>query len=111
METYQDWLNARENARAAIEDVEREGEAKADAEAAYYEAKAIAYARLLDEGNATSAGNLVKGDSDVNAALRRFRAAESRYKAATLAANLFIDEEAHCYDLHKRVLAGDSERF
>lgn len=110
-DTYSDWLNARENARKAIQDVEAEGARRARAEAAYYAAKAADYARIMAEGNATSAGNQVKGAPDTNRALLEFRMAESTYKAATLAANLFIDEEAHCYDLHKRVMAGDSERF
>lgn len=107
---YQDWLNARENARQAIADIEEEGRRKAAAEADYYAAKASAYARLLAEGNATSAGNMVKGDEDVNAALYAFRLAESRYKAATMAANLFIDEEAHCYSEYKMAMSGDAGR-
>ena len=108
---YQDWLNDRENARQAIADIEEEGRRKAEAEAAYYAAKAVAYARLLAEGNATAAGNMVKGDADVNRALLEFRMAEARYKAACSAASLFIDEEAHTYDQYKRAMAGDSERF
>lgn len=107
---YQDWLNARENARQAIADIEEEGRRKAAAEADYYAAKASAYARLLAEGNATAAGNMVKGDADVNAALYAFRMAESRYKAATMAANLFIDEEAHCYSEYKMAMSGDAGR-
>lgn len=108
---YQDWLNARENARQAIADIEEEGRRKAAAEADYYAAKSAAYARLLAEGNATAAGNMVKGDADVNAALFEFRLAESRYKAAQSAASLFIDEEAHTYDQYKRAMSGDSDRF
>ena len=107
---YQDWLNARENARQAIADIEEEGRRKAAAEADYYAAKAAAYARLLAEGNATAAGNMVKGDADVNRALFEFRLAESRYKAATMAANLFIDEEAHCYSEYKIAMSGDTGR-
>lgn len=107
---YQDWLNARENARQAIADIEEEGRRKAAAEADYYAAKASAYARLLSEGNATAAGNMVKGDADVNRALFEFRLAESRYKAATMAANLFIDEEAHCYSEYKMAMSGDAGR-
>lgn len=107
---YQDWLNARENARQAIADIEEEGKRKAAAEADYYAAKSAAYARLLAEGNATAAGNMVKGDADVNAALYAFRMAESRYKAATMAANLFIDEEAHCYSEYKMAMSGDAGR-
>ncbi len=107
---YQDWLNARENARQAIADIEEEGRRKAAAEADYYAAKSAAYARLLAEGNATAAGNMVKGDADVNAALYAFRLAESRYKAATMAANLFIDEEAHCYSEYKMAMSGDAGR-
>lgn len=107
---YQDWLNARENARQAIADIEEEGRRKAAAEADYYAAKSAAYARLLAEGNATAAGNMVKGDADVNAALYAFRMAESRYKAATMAANLFIDEEAHCYSEYKMAMSGDAGR-
>lgn len=107
---YQDWLNARENARQAIADIEEEGKRKAAAEADYYAAKSAAYARLLAEGNATAAGNMVKGDADVNAALYAFRLAESRYKAATMAANLFIDEEAHCYSEYKMAMSGDAGR-
>lgn len=108
---YQDWLNARDNARAAIEDIAREGEAKARAEAEYYAAKACDYTRLLAEGNATSAGNLVKGQPDTNKALFEFRMAESKYKAAVQASQLFIDEESHTYDQYKRVMTGDTERF
>ncbi|MDD7203549.1 MAG: hypothetical protein PUH18_04305 [Coriobacteriaceae bacterium] len=107
---YQDWLNARENARQAIADIEEEGRRKAAAEADYYAAKSAAYARLLSEGNATAAGNMVKGDADVNRALFEFRLAESRYKAATMAANLFIDEEAHCYSEYKMAMSGDAGR-
>lgn len=107
---YQDWLNARENARKAIADIEEDGRRKAAAEADYYAAKSAAYARLLAEGNATAAGNMVKGDADVNAALYAFRMAESRYKAATMAANLFIDEEAHCYSEYKMAMSGDAGR-
>ena len=107
---YQDWLNARENARQAIADIEEEGKRKAAAEADYYAAKSAAYARLLAEGNATAAGNMVKGDADVNRALFEFRLAESRYKAATMAANLFIDEEAHCYSEYKIAMSGDTGR-
>lgn len=109
--TYEDWLNARDNARKAIQDVETEGARLARSEAAYYRAKATDYAALMAAGNATSAGNMVKGADETNAALEEFRMAQATYKAATLAANLFIDEEAHCYDQHKRVMAGDSERF
>lgn len=108
--TYQDWLNARENARQAIEDVEREGEARAQAEAEYYRCKATDYARLVSSSNATAAGNQVKGQGDTNAALYRYRLAEAKYKAATLAANLFIDEEAHCYQEHRIAMSGDRER-
>ncbi len=75
---YQDWLNARENARQAIADIEEEGRRKAAAEAEYYAAKSAAYARLLAEGHATAAGNMVKGAADVNAALYAFKLAESR---------------------------------
>lgn len=109
--TYEDWLNARDNARKAIQDVETEGRRLAMAEARYYRCKASDYAALMAKGSATSAGNMVKGSDDTNAALAEFRMAQATYKAATLAANLFIDEEAHCYDQHKRVMAGDSERF
>lgn len=108
---YQDWLNARENWRVSIEDIKREGQTKAQAEAEYYAAKACAYARLLTEGNATSAGNLVKGVPEVNDALYRFRLAESKYKAAVQASQACIDEESHCYDQYKRAMAGDFERF
>ena len=53
---------------------------------------------------------MVKGDADVNRALFEFRLAESRYKAATMAANLFIDEEAHCYSEYKIAMSGDTGR-
>lgn len=109
--SYQDWANARENAREAIADVEREGEAKAVAEAMYYEAKALCVARLKAENvAATNIGNMVKGDEQVNARLYEFRSAEAKYKAACLAAQLFTNEEAHCYDQHKRVMTAELGR-
>ena len=107
---YQYWLNARENARQAIADIEEEGKRKAAAEADYYAAKSAAYARLLAEGNATAAGNMVKGDADVNRALFEFRLAESRYKAAQSAAQLFTNEESHCYHEYRIAMSGDRER-
>ena len=110
-DTYTDWLNARENARQAIGEIESEGASRAQAEAAYYAAKSADYARLVAESNATAAGNMVKGQPETNRALFEFRMAEARYKAACSAATLFIDEEAHCYDAHRRALAGDSERY
>lgn len=108
--TYEDWLNARENARAAIRDVEAEGRRKAEAEAAYYAAKATAYARLVAETNATAAGNMVKGQPETNRALLEFRMAEARYKAACSAAQLFTNEESHCYHEHRIAMGGDRER-
>lgn len=108
---FSDWLNARENARRAISDIEHEGATKARAEADYYAAKSCAYTRLLAQGNATSAANLVKGVEEVSKALYLFRLAESKYKAAQQASQLFNQEEAHTYDQYKRVMAGDSERF
>jgi hypothetical protein len=112
VDTYADWLDARNNAREAIGDVEREGQRKAIAEAEYYRAKAVCVARMKAEGHAaTIITAMVKGDEEVNAKLQTFRMAEARYKAAQYAANLFIDEEAHTYDQHKRALSGDSERF
>lgn len=111
MDTYTDWLNARENARQAIADEEREGAAKATATAAYYAAKAKAYTRLLFEGNsATAAQNLVKGEPDVNPLLEQKLAAEARYKAACDAADLFTNEEAHTYKEHSRAMAADIGR-
>lgn len=112
MDTYQDWLNARNNARVAIADIENAGQLKAKAEAAYYREKSLCVARMKAAGYpATIINAMVKGDETVNAALFDFRMQEAAYQAAKNAATLFIDEEAHTYDQHKRSMAGDSERF
>lgn len=110
-DTYTDWINARENARKAIQDVEEEGRRKAAAEADYYAAKSADYARLRAEGyTATDAANMVKGQPDTNRALFESEMADAMYKAATSAAQLFINEESHCYHEHRIAMSGDTER-
>lgn len=112
METYQDWLNARQNAREAITDVERAGQVKASAEAAYYREKSLCVARLKADGVAATLIQLmVKGDDKVNEKLFEYRMAEAEYTAAKNAATLFIDEESHCFHNHRVALAGDSGRY
>lgn len=112
MDTYQDWLDARDNARAANSDYRDAGQEAAEAEAYYYKAKALAAARLKAENYpVTYIELIIKGDDVVSDALLAFRLAEARLNAAKLANQLYNNEEAHTYDLHRRVMAGDSERY
>lgn len=104
-----DWQNARENARQAIEESRREGVMAAEAEGDYYRTKAIVYAELLQAHPATAAAAMVKGDERVNSALVRFRAAQAVHKAAQSAAQLFINEETHCFKEYQRAIAGERE--
>ena len=112
MDTYQDWLDARDNAREAIADERNEGQLKAYAEAAYYREKALCVARLKAEGwPATLIQAYVKGDPAVNAKLFEWRMHEAEHHAAKNASTLFIDEEAHTHKEHDRAMGADSGRF
>lgn len=112
MDTYQDWLTARENARAAIEDFRQAAANAAACEAYYYKAKAVESAKMKAAGDpATFINTAIKGNDVVNDALYAYRLAEGEATAAKLASNLFIQEEAHCWANHKHILSGESDRF
>lgn len=112
MDSYQDWLDARDNARQANSDYRESGIRSAYAEAAYYKAKAMEAAKLKAENTpVTYIETIIKGVDSVNDALLAYRLAEAVHNADKLQNLLFNQEEAHTYDLHKRVMAGDTERF
>ena len=112
MDTYQDWLTARENARAAIEDFRQAASNSAAAEAYYYKAKAIESAKMKANGDpATFISTAIKGNDVVNDALYAYRLAEAETTAAKLASQLFINEESHTFHVYKQIMAGDSDRY
>lgn len=112
MDTYQDWLEARQNARTANEDLRIEAQNAAKAEAEYYRAKSVMVAHLQARGEpATLIQQKVKGLEPVATKLYEYRLAEGLLAAAKHANQLYNNEEAHTYDLHKRCIAGDSERY
>ena len=101
-DAYEDWYNSRTNSRDAIADVERTGVEASRSEAEYYRVKAIVYAELIEKHPATAAAALVKGDTRVNEAMAKMLSDRAIHHAAKLAAQLFINEEAHTYDQLKR---------
>ena len=112
MDTYQDWLDARDNARQANSDYRESGRRSAYAEANYYRTKAVEAAKLKAAGTpVTYIETVIKGIEQVNDALLAYRLAEAENNADKLQNLLFNQEEAHTYDMHKRVMAGDTERF
>ena len=112
MDSYQDWLDARDNARQANSDYRESGRRSALAESHYYKVKAIEAAKLkADNTPVTFIETIIKGIDVVNDALLAYRLAEAEHNADKLQNLLYNQEEAHTYDQYKRAMAADSERF